>query len=777
MSHSGMLLRTAMIAAAAMTCADVQALDTRARQWTAETSVAIAYYSRDMDDPWSWLGQNPIQHSPDGRFVFFVRHHGDLLTDSNVYVLQVYSISSVREAIASDTEVLPLVEITRSSSSTSQSEIEAAIDDARWNPQSTAIYFLGLDPNGVRQVHRLDIESNEASQQTSLPLGVHSFEFLGNTPIVHARAQRMIPEVAYPTEPVIRGRRGMVVPPSSRANELRPTVLLAPSGQVVPVSLPCECRLILGEISPDQQSATVDLRNGPSLQNAILDLRTGSIRILLAPGREVSRTDRIRASGWRYDLGGSAWSDDGSTVVLINKAPPGTSDGGYVIASDVESGRWQILTPVFSTRSGRQRLVQSVRFTGEAEIEVTHLIGELLRQTTTFSRTGNRWVQRRVQAGGIVSTQSAQDITLDSASTEDGLHISLREGLNEPTQVVASLGEQEIVLSRPDPALSGVNRESWTPITWTGPDGAPMNGALLLPPGTRADRHPPPLVIQQYYFFPDLFLPDGAQPTSDAAQALAARGFAVLQFESTDHDNVADEGAYFVRRLDSAIDALADRGLIDRNRVGLTGFSRSGYLAYYAITHPGRNPLAAVMASDFFSGGFPAYLSDAAETGTPNEYDVINGQSVEAGRFWQNPNGWLENDPTFNIHRVQTPALFTWNGNAYSEKSRQIIGAFLLNRRPLEALYFPRGMHTLLWPRERVAAIEATVDWMAFWILGEEDSRPEKEEQYLRWRRLRHDWINQRQWEAQGNRVGSSPDGECSPRLTTLEELVRCRGR
>ncbi len=53
-------------------------------------------------------------------------------------------------------------------------------------------------------------------------------------------------------------------------------------------------------------------------------------------------------------------------------------------------------------------------------------------------------------------------------------------------------------------------------------------------------RKPFPLVIQTYFYEPDLFLTDGHGRATEAAQTLAARGFAVLSLNSP--FGVPDEG-------------------------------------------------------------------------------------------------------------------------------------------------------------------------------------------------------------------------------------------
>jgi dipeptidyl aminopeptidase/acylaminoacyl peptidase len=210
-----------------------------------------------------------------------------------------------------------------------------------------------------------------------------------------------------------------------------------------------------------------------------------------------------------------------------------------------------------------------------------------------------------------------------------------------------------------------------------------------------------------------------------------------IGIESKKGGGLAKEGQYVVERIDSAVEYLAARGIIDPHRVGMTGFSRAGYQTFYTITHPGRVRLAAAVCADSFTGGYPAYLEDAALGLLVQDFE-----SRYDGSFWKNNATWLERETTFNIDRVVTPVLMSENDGStaygtYNERSLQIIGAFALNKKPLEYLYFPTGSHQLKRPREREAMLEAVVDWMAFWLKNEEDSRPEKQEQYVRWRAMK----------------------------------------
>jgi len=154
--------------------------------------------------------------------------------------------------------------------------------------------------------------------------------------------------------------------------------------------------------------------------------------------------------------------------------------------------------------------------------------------------------------------------------------------------------------------------------------------------------------------------------------------------------------------------------------VGLTGWSRSGLQTYYAVTHPGRVPLAAAVAADFMTGTYATYLADYGAMGPDSPHSTY--EAGPGGPFWKHKSAWLEYEPSFNVDRVVTPLLITKHGNSDAELGGAITStcskslAFLLNDKPLDYLYLPQSDHSAVRPRERVALMEGVVDWMAFWL-------------------------------------------------------------
>jgi hypothetical protein len=206
----------------------------------------------------------------------------------------------------------------------------------------------------------------------------------------------------------------------------------------------------------------------------------------------------------------------------------------------------------------------------------------------------------------------------------------------------------------------------------------------------------------------------------------------------SDGRSVGSEGSRIVGRIEAIVDALAEQGIASPSNVAMSGFSRSGYQTHYLMTHPARTRFAAASVADSFTMNYPQYLEQMARTPAPVSYQAV-GRS-----FWQEPDYWLAREVTFNADRVQTPILFSENDAEDSFDpvgSLHTIGALRLNSKPVEYLYFTNAIHQLRRPLQRVAMMSSVVDWMAFWLLGEENPEPARAAQYERWRKMRADWL------------------------------------
>jgi hypothetical protein len=227
---------------------------------------------------------------------------------------------------------------------------------------------------------------------------------------------------------------------------------------------------------------------------------------------------------------------------------------------------------------------------------------------------------------------------------------------------------------------------------------------------------------------------DGPWSSGFAARPLAARGILVLQVgyptEVSENRfvNTPQEAPEAMGTFEGAIDYLNERGLIDDDRIGILGFSRTVFTVGYTLTHSSYKFAAATLV-DGITGGYMGLMAFPNDWNTPG----LNGGLP----FGPGLISWIEKAPEFNLDKVSTPVRL----EAYHPGS--ILGLWewftglSLQSKPVDFIYLPNASHLLVKPSDRLASQQGNVDWFCFWLKGEENPDPAKKQQYERWRRLR----------------------------------------
>jgi dipeptidyl aminopeptidase/acylaminoacyl peptidase len=187
-------------------------------------------------------------------------------------------------------------------------------------------------------------------------------------------------------------------------------------------------------------------------------------------------------------------------------------------------------------------------------------------------------------------------------------------------------------------------------------------------------------------------------------------------------------------QLESAVDYLDSLGLIERSRVGLVGFSMTGFSVRHALVNSEYH-FAAATSAEGNDWGYWTYLVE----GNFGAW-MSQGECPYGGPPWGSAqNRWLKDSISFHYDKINTPLRLESDTNddlagVLNEWENYI--ALKRLHKPVELIYLPHGTHMLVKPWDRLTSQQGEVDWMVFWLKGEEDPDPSKAEQYVRWHEL-----------------------------------------
>ena len=287
-----------------------------------------------------------------------------------------------------------------------------------------------------------------------------------------------------------------------------------------------------------------------------------------------------------------------------------------------------------------------------------------------------------------------------------------------------------------NPEYRGIQLGRVERVEWTNRYGSECAGFVIKPVGYQEGRRYPMVFLSAPPS--DVFISDAVYTTAYAPQSLANAGFVVVIAQYPLDDRISQNefpgdmsAAYnWMAMVESAVDLLADRGLVDKNNVGIAGFSRTSWLTDFTLTHSDYHFVAASSAdSGIYIYG--AYFKR-------NSLSDITGAETQVGGppYGETFKHWLMYAPPFNAEKATAAILMEYVGTG--EHGFEFFTALSRLGKSVEFYRYPKGNHPLDTPFERIASLQRNVDWFRFWMQGYEGKAPEYDpEQYVRWRKLR----------------------------------------
>lgn len=676
--------------------------------------------------------------SPDGKHFVVVLKKGNLKANTNEYSLVLFQTAEVFQSPKPQV----LVSLTTSSN-------RPAIDNVLWLDDSDTILFLGERPHEPTQPYSLKCSSKELTKLTDHVANLTSFVATARGGVIVYTAKHPVSTflnesvarngIAVTNEWVtdlIKGSYGgkdyddhfLFIKRLGKDGETRiaiqgemrdghPRMSLSPDGAHLLIQTEATQVSNLWSEYENQFLKVLTRHPAPKgghagiLQYELVDTFTGiSVVLIDAPippnlGSEV------------------AWSPDSTSVVISDVYLPlsvGEPAERELRKAHTFLVEFKIPSREFVKISDEDlRLLDWEPKTGLITCDVGRIASLTGKATpkTYFRKGGEAW--SKANAPEQTRVPSLPDIVLD-------------EGMNTPPRIFAvdpSTGRKSLLMDL-NPQFQNLALARVEELSWKDSRGNKVKGGLYWPPDYVAGKKYP-LIVQTHGWNPDRFWMDGPWPTAFAAQALAGKGFFVLQVPDPDWhiSETAKEAPAAMAAYEGAIDYLDRRGLIDRNRVAITGFSRTYWYVTYTLTHSKYHFAAAALAD----GVDYSYFQYMTFSNMAGEFEQVYGGPPYGKSLPQ----WLEQSPLFLMDKVETPLrIQTLGPESVLLDWPWYYGLFRLGK-PVEMIYIPEGTHILEKPWDRMISQEGNVDWFRFWLKGEEDPDPAKAEQYKRWHELR----------------------------------------
>lgn len=714
-----------------------------------------------------------IKMSPDGKYFVVATQRGNLKAKKTDYKLILYRFEQI-QAFLNQEKANSTLPKSKLLSLVSVAHNEIAFQNITWLEDSKTLAFIGWFDSGVGetpgQVYKLNIESLEMKKLTNHPRNIINFA-------LNTKSQQIIyaaPTIAhlnkdYDEASYLMGLKSILFltnpnfeyPKTSRYYIQKLGQLNRPKsvGDIYQGNFPKNISLspngnmaiVLTSVkTPNKQwlegynylkdsfykpmfekfdENTMLKREGIIRQLSLIDLSTGSIEpILNAP------------SGlWVGGMVDVHWLSD-SNVILGNTALPLNVPSEKVrkkrsmTFSTIEYNlNTKTIKPIIYHAATRNReshnsllgRLHGLSIDSAGLLKIMQVDNRRERLSDQyFRKEDDRWVQVKESLGIKTSKKVTQ------------LDISVHQALNISPELMARdiITGHERIFTDFNPQFRDLTFGKVEEYNWKDRSGRNWKGGLVYPPNFEKGQKYP-LVIQTHGFSPHDFLIDGPYGVASAfaAQALANKNMMVLQMEDPTVPQDRKELFVFQDGFEAAIDDLTTKGLIDREKVGLIGWSSTGVDVMHMLLYSSYPILASTIADSYNTNLF----SYAGYFGIPAP-GMAHIEKMNVSFPWgKGLDKWVANDTSFHLDRLKTPlryeqyATYGWVNwwLPYTILKRQ--------QKPVEYYVFNDAAHALIKPEHRKASQQGNVDWFTFWLKGEEDPDPAKAEQYIHWRKLR----------------------------------------
>ncbi|MED2181702.1 S9 family peptidase [Bacillus wiedmannii] len=446
-------------------------------------------------------------------------------------------------------------------------------------------------------------------------------------------------------------------------------------------------------------------------------------------------------------------SNDGKKVVCM--ATPSLNDymNGDLYILDVEAGELQKMnmdkllggSVCFSPEGSKICYAASIRekdyyrnHIQDSTVEIYDMnTGEVIQPLINFDSTVMplqwtdkgiliRWQDKTNYRIGLLCedgtvemlSEKVDGFIMDASITRDGNHITYNKAITNKTFEIY-LDDKKI--TNENSFFEGRLKSNREIISWKSSDGLEIEGVLSTPVEFEANKEYPLLVVihggpnwASFPIFSDCF--NEKYPIEQFIE----KGFIVLEPNyrgSSGYGNEFLKANYRKQGLAdyddviSGVDTLVEKGMVDKDRVGVMGWSNGGYISAFCSTFSDRFKAISV------GGGITNWSTHYVNTDIPYFISMYLGNTP-----WNDPDIYKKTSPMTYIKSACTPTLIQ-----HGEKDVRIpiTNAYELYEglRDMEVdteLIIFKGMaYSSDQPGIHVAIMKQNLMWFSHYILGE----------------------------------------------------------
>ena len=566
-----------------------------------------------------------------------------------------------------------------------------------WTPDGKAISFLAKrNEEKNRSLYVIPVDGGEARRLIEHSTSISAYDW-------HPSGKQIAFLATEPEEEELKklkkkGFKAEIYEENLR--NLKVWMAALPLGENKPKSLPLEGSASELHWGPKAERLVVALAPTPLIDDDfmnrrlhIIDPRDGKVLLKINnPGK----------------LGPVRWSPDGSNLAFCSGEDIHDPSPGRLMVASTRTGDFRGIMSDYLPDINRidWQDAETILFWGEEGCHTAH---------GSVSSTGaDRDAHSRVELPIVRSASLASDAKTFAIAGSTPSH---------PTEVFL-LGTDNPAprrLTNSNPWLKDKRLAKQEVIQYTARDGESIEGVLIHPLDAEPGQRYP--LILMVHGGPESHVANGWRTRYVyPGQVAAARGFAVLfpNYRGSTGRGVpfakahqADYAGKEFNDLIDGVDYLIEKGLVDEDKVGVTGGSYGGFASAWCATYHTKRFAASVMFV-----GISDQISKSGTTDIANEMFLVHARK----RPWDDWQFFLKRSPIYYVEQARTPILILHgkeDPRVHPSQSMELYRHLkILGKTPARLVFYPGEGHG---NRKAAARLDYNIRmlrWMEHYLKG-----------------------------------------------------------